>query len=290
MRAAPHAARRTSRAARAAVAVGIAALVAIAGAAVAWDGRSPWMTQHVDVAEPGDEQLRAFSDARILFGHQSVGSNILQGVGSVYASAGRPAPAIVETREPVGGATGGIRHAHVGVNGDPLGKIDDFAALVDGPLGATVDIALLKFCYDDITAGSEVEVVFDAYAREMARLEREHPDVTFLYTTVPLTTDRGLRAGIKALLGRPDRAGPADNVARARYNELVRERYAASGRLFDIAAVETTVDGRATERSLDGQTYDVLNLAFAADPGHLNDSGARAAAGALIELVAATGR
>ncbi|WP_203137809.1 hypothetical protein [Microbacterium sp. JZ31] len=263
-------------------------LAVIAGLAIAWDGRIPPMSEP-EVATPGEDQLKAASRARILFAHQSVGANILDGVKDVYASAGAPGPSIVETREPLAGDAH-IAHVHVGVNGDPLGKIADFRALMSGPLGDAVDVALLKFCYDDITSGSDEEAVFDAYARAMAELERAHPDVTFLYTTVPLTTDRGLRASIKALLGRPDRAGPLDNAVRARYNELVRERYGDTGRLFDIAAVETTVDGAPTTRTLEAETYHVLNAAYAADNGHLNAVGARAAAGALIEVVAANVR
>lgn len=282
------AARSTARRSRRIAGVGALVLAVIAGLAVVWDGRMPSMSQP-EITAPGDAALSAVSGARILFAHQSVGSNILQGMKDVYASAGAAAPTIVETRETLADDAQ-IAHVHIGVNGDPLGKIADFTALMDGPLGASVDVALLKFCYDDITAGSDEEAVFDAYARAMADLERAHPDVTFLYTTVPLTTDRGLRASIKALLGRPDRAGPLDNAVRARYNQLVRDRYAGTGRLFDIAAVETTVDGTPTTRTLEAQTYQVLNRAYAADNGHLNEIGARAAAGALIEVVAANVR
>ena len=48
-------------------------------------------------------------------------------------------------------------------------------------------------------------------------------------------------AKVKATIGTADRRGPADNLARHRYNTLVRERYAPTGRLFDIAQFDHLV-------------------------------------------------
>ncbi len=130
------------------------------------------------------------------------------------------------------------------------GKFGDFTDGERRSLGDGVDVALLKLCYVDVVAGTDVDAVFAAYSALMDELERKHPSVRFLYTTVPLSTDRGWKSIVKSWIGRDDQMGPADNIARERYNELVRARYGASGRLFDIAAVEATMTEIPTQRDL----------------------------------------
>ena len=124
----------------------------------------------------------------------------------------------------------------------------------------------------------------------MDAIAARHPRVRLVYTTVPLTTDRSWKAKVKAAIGSPDRRGPADNLVRHRYNTLVRERYGSSGRLFDIAGVEATLDREPMLRRLGGQGYHVLNRDLASDAGHLNAEGARAAAAEFVRVVAASAR
>jgi len=259
-------------------------------------GSVVWLTQERDsgmtvnaTMPPGDE-LRAFAASRVFFGHQSVGANVIDGVERTFFAAGTAGLlTVTETREPVSTEGGFLAHAYVGVNGDPYGKLTDFQALLDGPVGSKLDIALLKFCYVDVVAETDVDAVFTAYSSMMADLERSHPSVRFLYTTVPLTTDRGWKSTIKSWIGDDDHMGPADNLARQRYNELVRLRFGSTGRLFDIAAVEATLAQDPTERHTGSQVYYVLNKALAADAGHLNDLGGGLAATELIRVVAAGG-
>ncbi|MHB1010524.1 MAG: hypothetical protein ACYC1E_15120 [Propionibacteriaceae bacterium] len=248
-------------------------LAVVAAGAVVWFGqeRSPVMT--VEVATSREDELRRFAASRVFFGHQSVGANIIAGVQATFTESGL-ALLVTETREVEAGETGVLAHAPVGRNGDPYSKMADFAAILDGPSGSRVGVALLKLCYIDVVAGTDVDALFAAYASMLADLERRHPAVRFLAATVPLTTDR---------------TDPADNVARERYNELVRARFAASGDLYDIAAVEATLAQSPMERRSGSTPYHVLNKALAADSGHLNDLGARLAAAELIRLVAAGG-
>jgi hypothetical protein len=261
-----------------------AILLLVVGAAY-WTLENPPMDE-IDVQPPAAEQLEAVAGTRIFFGHQSVGANVLSGVEDLYAESTTRAPRIVETTEPPAEDGGFIAHAYLGVNGDPHSKIAEFTRILDGPMGERVDVALLKFCYLDVTASSDVPAVFDAYAHAMSELAWRHPDIRFLYTTVPLTTDPSWRANLKALVGRGDQAGPLDNLAREEYNELIRERYGASGALFDVAAVEATLAQRPTSRAEGADRYFVLNRALAADSGHLNALGARAAAGELVRVIA----
>ncbi len=263
----------------------------LAGGAVwFWQGKRPAMDAAVTARDPDAAELKAFAGTRMFFGHMSVGSNVISGVAASFATAGLPAPVIVETRDGVPAGHGSLSHAHMGVNGDPFGKFTDFANVLDGPLGAQVEVALLKLCYADVVAGSDVEAIFAAYSATMAELETRHPSVRFVYSTVPLSTDRGWKSTVKSWIGQNDQMGPADNVARQRYNELIRERYGSSGRLFDIAAVEATVADAPMQRNAHGQIYYVLNAALAADPGHLNELGSQLAAGELIRIVARISR
>jgi hypothetical protein len=276
--------RRTRR--RVTIALVALLAVVIGGGVAAWTLENPPMDT-IEVAQPSTDQLETTTQARMFFGHQSVGTNVLSGVDPLYADGGVTAPPILETVEPVADADAFIAHAAVGVNGDPWSKLDAFTGIVDGSLGEQLDVALLKFCYVDVTASTDVQALFEEYSAAMDELAQRHPGIRFLYATVPLTTDRSWKANLKALIGRDDQAGPADNIARQRYNELVRERYGDSGQLFDIAAIEATIAQRPAVRTDGGTEYFVLNRALASDAGHLNALGAEAAAAELVRVVSA---
>jgi hypothetical protein len=203
----------------------------------------------------------------------------------LYEDAELAPPAVVETRQPPGGS-GFLAHAFVGVNGDPIGKINDFTAILDSGMADAVDVAVLKLCYVDVTQASDVDAIFAAYSSAMDRLAKAHPNLRLVYTTVPLTTELSLKRRIKSLVtGRPP-SDPADNAARERYNTLVREHYGASGRLFDIARVEsTTASAERTTGQYEGTTYYALDRELAADPGHVNNIGAERAAEEFVRVV-----
>ena len=235
-------------------------------------------------------ELADASHARVFFGHQSVGMNILDGVPGVYSSHGTPVP-MVEQAGPAGSPAGGIAHAFIGENGRPLLKIQDFDAKLRSGIGDSVDVAMMKFCYVDVDRTTNVDEVFAAYRTTMANLQRDFPDVTFVYATVPLTTDPGLLSTLKGWVKGRTGSSQADNVARERLNELIRQEY-SGGQLFDLAAVESTApDGGRTAGTHDGQRYYRLYDGYASDPGHLNDDGARVAATAWLKSIAqAAGR
>ena len=264
----------------------VTALVLVSAAVWSTRERSPVVSGVI--VEPSEAELSTFATSRIFFGHQSVGANVITGVEATYASSGNATRlTVTETREPPLGTSGFLAHSPVGANGDPYRKMTDFAAILDGPAGSRVEVALLKLCYIDVVAGTDVDALFAAYAAMLADLERRHPDVRFLAATVPLTTDRTWKSTVKSWLGDDDRTGPAHNVARARYNELVRARFSATGDLYDIAAVEATLAQSPMERRSGSATYHVLNQELAADSGHLNELGARLAAAELIRVVGA---
>ena len=208
---------------------------------------------------------------RVFFGHQSVGQDVLCGVSRLAAS-GASVPEVVDAR--------------IGANEEPLAKIADFDARVRDGLGERVDVAMMKLCYIDVTAGTDVRALFDAYRTTLSALERDHPAVSFVHVTVPLTTEQGRLTRLRSRLTGNDRFGPAENVQRERLNALFRAEYAGD-RLFDLAAVESTrPDGTRVSGRHEGADYFALHDGYAADLGHLNEPGAEVAATAWLAAVA----
>ena len=145
---------------------------------------------------------------------------------------------------------------------------------------------MMKFCYVDVDRTTNVDEVFAAYRSTMADLQRDYPNVTFVYATVPLTTDPGLLSTLKSWVKGTSGSSQADNVARERLNELIRHEYSGQ-HLFDLAAAESTApDGGRASGTHDGRLYFRLYDGYASDPGHLNDDGARVAAAAWLRSVA----
>jgi hypothetical protein len=241
-------------------------------------GQGSTMPVNTDAASTvGAEELSAAARTTVFFGHQSVGKNVLDGLDGVYAAHGRSSPA-------------GWSDAYIGQNGDPLGKIEDFDARIRGGLGTEVDVALMKLCYVDVTDRTDVDALFERYRTTMADLERDFPDVRFLHVTAPLTTEAGLlsrlKAGVKTLLGREVVESRADNVARERFNALMRQEYGPE-RLFDLAEIESTApDGTRVSGDVDGRDYFALYSGYAADSGHLEQEASMLAAAHLLALVA----
>ncbi|GAB3256856.1 hypothetical protein [Nocardioides dilutus] len=212
---------------------------------------------------------------RVFFGHQSVGQNVLDGVRRL-ADRGEPVPV--------------VHDALIGDNEDPLSKIADFDTRVRGGLGAQVDVAMMKLCYIDVTVQTDVDALFGTYRTTLSALERDHPTVTFVHVTVPLTTERSGLSRLRARLTGNDRFGPDENAVRERLNALIRDAYAGQ-HLFDLAAVESTrPDGTRVSGRHDGSGYFALFDGYASDLGHLNDAGAEVAAAAWLRTVARAAR
>ena len=217
-------------------------------------------------ASVSDAELATAASAAVLFGHQSVGMNVIDSVPALYDRRGAPAPPVLEW--PATRSSGGfLTHRYIGENGDPMGKIADFASTVRGATG--IQVAVMKLCFVDIVAGTDTAAVFARYRDAMADLTRDRPSVRLVYATVPLTVGSSV-----------------DNAARQRYNALIRREYGATGRLFDIAAIESTrPDGSRVTGA--GGRYLSLHQGYASDDGHLNEAGAQRAAAGLMRAVAA---
>lgn len=229
----------------------------------------PW--DHQPIAA---EDLVASTHARWFFGHQSVGGNVLKGVNALYQSHDLDEPPQIDLKagDSVPDTGGFVAHAHVGRNGHPMEKIADFDTILRGGVATRIDAALLKFCYADVRAGRvDIVEVLDEYRRVVSALEHDFPQVVFFHATVPLKAD-----------------APADNVLRTQLNAMIRAEYADTGRLWDIAAIEsTTPEGEPVGGVHEGDPYQALHEGFTHDGGHLYERGTEVAAAPLLEMVAA---
>ena len=234
------------------------------------------------------DALAASLNARVLLGHQSVGRRMIEQLPAAFADAGLPAPSILAARAARGGVTPVFAETSVGKNGDPLGKMADFVAIMSSAVADNYDVALMKLCYVDFNTSTDAEALFNAYVATMNAVEQANPDVTFLYTTAPVRVESNWTAAPAATvdgLTEPIQATNS-NHQRERYNALVRARYANTGRLFDIAAIEARIAGDlVATRVLNGHRYFVLSQENNDDGGHPNVAGSKLLATELMRLV-----
>ncbi len=237
---------------------------------------SPVQSQEQNVQPVTKSEIEAVAKRRIVFGHQSVGENILDGMRALAKEAGVSLN-IVEARE-ADGANPGILHFKVGRNGDPLAKINDFATVVSDARFAKTDAAMVKLCYVDFNQGSDAVAIAKAYTAAIRKLQGTHPNTRFVAVTSPLTTVRsGPKEWAKRMLGRAS-TDAARNAKRKEFNDYLRQQFGQS-HLFDIAEVET---GPSSPDGAEALRPDLTD-----DGGHLNAKGQRLAAAALFKLLSA---
>lgn len=224
-------------------------------------------------------QMQAVAARQIVFGHRSVGANILDGLRLVAAQTAVELP-ITESRD--GSAGPGITHFGVGRNGDPLGKIADFAQVVAA--GGDAEFALLKLCYIDFPARVDPVQVAQAYCDTLDSLAGRFPRTTFVAVTAPLTAvQSGPKALVKKALGRVP-SGYVENARRQQFNEILRRHFGPDRRLFDLAAIEA--EGSPSCR-YENRDVECLNPALTTDGGHLNRQGSELVAVRLVQFLAA---
>ncbi len=230
--------------------------------------------------------LRRVAERRIFFGHQSVGMNLLDGLRDLATREG-VALRIVDAC-PMGVEPGTIAHAFLGENGAPMKKLADFARALAGGAAAGADLALVKLCYVDVRADTDVDALFAAYRNAISEGQAASPGTTIVHVTTPLQTmEGGARALAKQVLRRPLR-GTSHNAKREALNELVRREYVGKAPLFDLARIEATrPDGTVETSAWQGRRVRALVRAYSDDGGHLNVEGRRRAAAELAAVLAA---
>lgn len=240
--------------------------------------------------EEGDPSRRAsrwsaISERTVYFGHQSVGSSVcagVQGLANDYALPLR----LVQTREPETVTGPAFVHFLAGQHRDYASKNAAVLRLLESESRARNPVVLLKYCYGDITYPGEYNLLFDAYRDTVEAIQFEHPDVTLVHATIPLTTvENGFKARTKVYLGRRSRHDAA--IARHRYNELVRAEFGLSEPMFDVARIQSTEpDGTVAGFTVGGSMIETLAPANTLDGTSLNAQCSRVAAEALLDVVA----
>jgi hypothetical protein len=241
-------------------------------------------------AELSDKQWQTLAGKKVFFGHQSVGNNILAGVADLQATGAPVRLKIEKTEDPGNYDKPILGHSHIGANGDPVSKIDAFKVILESGIGGKVGVALMKLCYVDIKEGTDLDQVFGHYKKTMANLAGRFPGVELLHSTVPLVAlQSGPKAFVKKILGSP-LYGVADNAARGRYNDMLRREYGSTGKLFDLAACESTGPaGKELRFKLGKELFQAMLPAYTNDGGHLNETGRRLIAQEFLLFLASAG-
>lgn len=230
--------------------------------------------------------LAELADKRIVFAHQSVGNDILEGVRSLASRQGSTLNITEERSAPADWK--GIAHFKVGLNGDPQGKIADFADAMGSNAFPAADVAIFKLCYIDFDdSAADPAKLAKSYGDTLERLQAQFPATRFVASTAPLTTiQTGPKAWVKKLLGRTP-SGYEENFRRHVFNEQLRSRF-GSDRLFDIAKLEASGGGNhsPTVFEFKSQRIEALDPALTYDGGHLDDAGKAAVAAQFVKFIA----
>lgn len=229
----------------------------------------------------------AAAGKRFFFAHQSVGYNIIDGTADALAAIGEPSFKVVKTRDGAGVSGPAFMEAEVGSNGDPLGKIADFEAMMDAGIGGSVDAAGMKLCYVDFSPSTDAAAVARAYLDAVGRLKAKYPNVKLMHFTAPLTSrSEGKKAALKRFFGIQDEAARS-NAAREAYNAILRAELEKEGALLDIAALEASNDeGKAEVLTGPQGSFMELRPEYTYDGGHLNEKGRKKVAEEFIALLA----
>jgi hypothetical protein len=240
--------------------------------------------------------LELVQAAKIFFGHQSVGRDVLDGVRLLAEKAGTEDVRILVLDQDslLGTDLGALYHERVGENRNPRAKCEAFEEIIRAHSN-TFDIAILKLCYVDVVDGGREGFTPERYLEVARFVKKESPATAFIPATVPLRARsqpyEGLGSRVKHaikrglnILDQNDR----DNVARQQFNEQIRKN-AGNAHVFDIAAIESTYpDGNRVESKAGGKSFYSLADELTHDGGHLNELGKRVVAREFIRVLAKT--
>ncbi|NWJ47440.1 MAG: SGNH/GDSL hydrolase family protein [Chloroflexi bacterium] len=202
---------------------------------------------------------------KILFNHQSVGYNVLEGLDALAQS--NPDRYSLTTADVEQAnwylENNGVGGFTRGENENPASKVVGFKELFDNEGYADrVQVAMMKFCFVDNT--SAASKIWENYRDGMNYLETKYPKVKFVWWTMPLITD--------------------GNQIRDQYNKLVRDYVKANNKiLFDIADIESH---EPSGKAVTNNNYPALFNNYSSDGGHLNEQGSQRVAQAWWWLTA----
>ncbi|MBN1599797.1 MAG: hypothetical protein JW894_15995 [Bacteroidales bacterium] len=230
--------------------------------------------------------MEIVSEKKFIFGHQSVGYNIMDGVNLLEEKTGINLN-VRETRDFKSFQEPGLIHFAVGSNKDPNSKVDDFVKLMNEISVDSNAIASFKFCYIDIRRFDNVDSVFGYYKENMLKLKELYPEAKmFLFTSPYRAIQKGPKGLLKKIMGKP--AGEVENnIRRAKFNEMLIDELSSEFPVFDLGKVESTrPDGQPFTFKWKGKTYPSIYPKYTFDRGHLNKFGSEVVATNLIYFLA----
>lgn len=221
-------------------------------------------------------KFEKINNSKVFFGHQSVGNDIISGIGQIVKENNFLKVVVKEMLDGEQLDEPMFFHSSVGENEKPKSKINDFKRKIENGIGDNVNIAFFKFCYIDINHNTDIGDLFSEYVKVMSTLETEYANTNFIHSTIPLVTrEKGLIAGlrrfIKKIIGKKLTAEIA-NIKRNEFNSMLIKKY--NGKVFDLAFFESSyLDGSREMYKVDNKTYYSLIPEYTDDGGHLNDFG-----------------
>jgi hypothetical protein len=222
---------------------------------------------------------------QILFGHHSVGDNILSGIRQL---ANEQSTSIsISNLDIKEAAVDGIHEFRPGKNQDPKSKISDFVKLIDElEQRKYPDLILMKFCYVDFNPNSNESSLYKLYKDEIGKIQTQHPKLKIVHTTVPLhAAPNDIKSKIKRMIGNLNWEDKS-NIKRNNFNDLIRSEYPVSS-VFDIAKLQSTLpNGERSVFSANNRRYYSLASIYTDDGGHLNETGRKYLAVKFIEFLA----
>jgi hypothetical protein len=241
-------------------------------------------------ADANLDKLDLVRTLKIMFGHQSVGTNIVDGL-TLLSEASSTRYGLNIKYKPTQLASAAFGHWKNGENQDPHGKISAFDSKMrsqagDGKIWASsLDIAYFKFCYVDLNATSiNIDDLFENYRVTMKRLIDDFPNCKIVQVTLPLS----------ALIYGSDKER---NQRRHEFNEKIRSfSDTTGGYLFDIADIEAHDENGVHQTfEFEGKLYPMMwfdandpqNNGWSNYGGHLNNKGKEHVALAMWSLWAA---
>lgn len=238
----------------------------------------------VDMTDIKDVEIAALVNKRILFGHASVGNNIIEGIQDIITADNRFKNLRIKEFKPGDRLDEpGIYHFGLNKNGFPKKKSDHFVqSLIENDIGAKTDIAFFKYCYVDIEMDANVDDLFKYYTDTVESIHKQYPNIKLMHVTTPLYSHgMGMKGLIKRLIKTDHH-----NIKRNEFNEKLIEKYKEIDPVFDLAAVGSTYpDGSKTSFKYKGKTYYSLANEYTYDGGHLNKTGRYLAAKKLLKTL-----
>jgi len=221
---------------------------------------TPAQSSQAPIPTPSQTTSDSAAVGSILFAHNSVGQNIIDGMNAIDDGL------FVGACDTPFGV--GIRECTLGFNGDPTAKLAAFERMMRD-IGAESQIAIFKLCYADFQADTDIDGLFEKYAATFRTLAQAYPDVIFVHMTAPLYAYDA----------------SWNNWVQHSFNEKLRANY--GDLVFDLAALEALGSSGTLTVSRDGVTP-ALAAQWSLDGSHLNPAGSQAIARALAEFLKKT--